>query len=197
MKKRKKMSKWSKNWDKKGVKLRLKGGREICSLDQIRTTIWKPPLTNGERAEYCFKSTVSEKRTHWVLRQTRWVLRETRWVRVCTQIVGRKELTEFGPRNSVRPKKLTELSVWNRTLRNRIRPVSEQTLGDCRKVLTPPFVAPPFGSCRSYNMALLSFFWWLEPPRVVMISGPPGCSFKKSSGLGSGGVRLHKGKKGG
>ena len=79
----------------------------------------------GERAEYCFESTVSEKRTHWVLRQTRWVLRETRWVRVCTQIIGRKELTEFGPRNSVSPKKLTEFGVWNRTLRNRIRPVSE------------------------------------------------------------------------
>ena len=26
---------------------------------------------SGERAEYCFESTVSEKRTHWVLRETR------------------------------------------------------------------------------------------------------------------------------
>ena len=59
---------------------------------------------NGERAEYCFESTVSEERTHWVLRQTRWVLRETRWVRVYTQIIGWKELTEFAPRNSVSSK---------------------------------------------------------------------------------------------
>ena len=88
----------------------------------IHGTLW--PMDFGERAEYCFESTVSEKRTHWVLRQTRWVLRETRWVRVCTQIIGRKELTEFGPRNSVSPKKLTEFGVWNRAPRNRIRPIS-------------------------------------------------------------------------
>ena len=77
------------------------------------------------RAEYCFESTVSEKRTHWVLRQTRWVLRKTRWVRFGTQIIGREELTEFAPRNSMNPKKLTKFCVWNRTLRNRIRPVSD------------------------------------------------------------------------
>ena len=41
-----------------------------------------------ERAEYCFESTVSEERTHWVLQQTRWVLPKTRWVHFGTQIVG-------------------------------------------------------------------------------------------------------------
>ena len=80
---------------------------------------------NREQAEYCFESTVSEARTHWVLRQTRWVLRETRWVRFGTQIIGWRELTEFAPRNSVRPKKLTEFGVWHRTPRNRIWPVSD------------------------------------------------------------------------
>ena len=62
---------------------------------------------------------------HWVLRQTRWVLRETRWVRFGTQILGWKELTEFAPRISVSPEKLTEFGVWNRTPRNRLRPVSQ------------------------------------------------------------------------
>ena len=42
-----------------------------------------------------------------------------------TQIIGWEELTEFDPRSSVRAEKLTELSVWNHTLRNRIRPVSD------------------------------------------------------------------------
>ena len=79
----------------------------------------------GKRTEYCFESTVSGERTHWVLRQTRWVLRKTRWVRFNTQIIGWEELTEFAPRNSVSPEKLTEFGVWNRTPRNRIRPVSE------------------------------------------------------------------------
>ena len=82
-----------------------------------------PPFNFRERAEYCFESTVSAERTHWVLRQTRWVLRQTRWVRVYTQIIGWEELTEFSPRNSVRAKKLTEFGVWNRTPRNHIRPV--------------------------------------------------------------------------
>ena len=96
-------------------------------------------LDNGHfcrnRAECCFESTVSEERTHWVLRQTRWVLPETRWVWICTQVIGWKELTEFAPRNSVSPKKLTELGVWNRTPRNRIRPVSDSEpalLQSCR-----------------------------------------------------------------
>ena len=86
-----------------------------------------PPKTSfaGKRAEYCFESTVSEERTHWVLRKTRWVLSKTRWVRFGTKIIGWEELTEFAPRNSVRAKKLTEFGVWNRTLRNRIRPVSD------------------------------------------------------------------------
>ena len=81
---------------------------------------------NRKRAEICLESTVSEKRTHWVLGQTRWVLRKTRWVRSGTQIIGWEELTEFAPRNLVRAKNLTEFGVWNRTLRNRIRPVSEK-----------------------------------------------------------------------
>ena len=76
-------------------------------------------VLSRKRAEYCFKSTVSEERTRWVLRQTR-------WVRFGTQIIGWEELPEFSPRNSVRTRKLTELGVWNRTLRNRIRPVSDQ-----------------------------------------------------------------------
>ena len=92
---------------------------------------WKSfrnPCPYRKRAEYCFESTVSEKELtepHWVLRQARWVLRKTRWVRFGTQIIGWEELTEFAPRNSVSPEKLTELGVWKRTLRNRIRPVSD------------------------------------------------------------------------
>ena len=106
-----------------------------------------------KRAEYCFESTVSEERTHWVLGQTRWVLGKTRWVRVYTQIIGWKELTEFAPRNSVSPKKLTEFGVWNRTPRNRIRPVSEfwkvskiflTLFGDFWRFLTWPLSAGPF-----------------------------------------------------
>ena len=81
---------------------------------------------NRKQADYCFESTVWEERTHWVLRQTRWVLPETRWVRFGAQIVGREELTELSSRNSARAKKLTELDVWNRALRNRIRPVSDE-----------------------------------------------------------------------
>ena len=54
------------------------------------------------------------------------VLRETRWVRSGAQTIGREEITEFSPWNPVRAtKKLTEFGVWNRTLRNRIRPISE------------------------------------------------------------------------
>ena len=63
---------------------------------------------------------------HWVSGQTRWVLRKTRWVRFGTQIIGWEELTEFAPpRTRWGQKKLSELGVWNRALRNRIRPVSE------------------------------------------------------------------------
>ena len=115
----------------------FEGSRPSCdeiTLGNFWANFWPEKLTSrdgcscrsiGKRAEYCFKSTVSEKRTHWVLRQTRWVLRQTRWVRVHTQIIGWEELTEFAPRNSVSPEKLTEFGVWNRTPRNRIRPVSE------------------------------------------------------------------------
>ena len=58
-------------------------------------------------------------------RQARWVLRRTRWGRFGTQIIGWEELTEFPPKSSVRAKNLTELGVWNRALRNRVRPVSD------------------------------------------------------------------------
>ena len=60
-----------------------------------------------KRAEYCFESTVSEKRTHWVLRQTRWVRRKTRWVRFSTQIKGWENslsslpATQWAPKNSL------------------------------------------------------------------------------------------------
>ena len=81
-----------------------------------------------KRAEYCFESTVSEERTHWVLRQTWWVLRKAWWVRFGTETIGWEELTEFAPRNSVSPEKLTEFGAWNRTPRNRIRSVSEVSL---------------------------------------------------------------------
>ena len=72
-----------------------------------------------KRAEHCFESTVSEERTHWVS------FVKTRWVPFGTQRIGWEELTEFSSRNSVRAKKLTEFGVCNRTLRNLIRPVSE------------------------------------------------------------------------
>ena len=42
--------------------------------------------------------------------------KKTRWVRLGTQKTGWEELTELSPRNSARAKKLTELSVWNRSL---------------------------------------------------------------------------------
>ena len=100
---------------------------------KIRTGFYR------ERAEYCFESTVSEERTHWVLRQTRWVLPKTRWVRFCTQIIGWKELTEFRGANSVSRKKLTEFRVWNRTPRNRIRPVSDFSIRETKMDQNGPF----------------------------------------------------------
>ena len=54
------------------------------------------------------------------------------WVHFGTQIKGRKELTELFPWNSVRAKKLTEFGIRSRTLRNRIRPVSETKPGIAR-----------------------------------------------------------------
>ena len=78
-----------------------------------------------KRAEYCFESTFSEERTHWARRKTRWVLQKTRWLAFGTRTMGWAELTELSPRKSVRAKKLTELGVWNLTLRSRIRPVSD------------------------------------------------------------------------
>ena len=100
---------------------------------------------------------------HWVLRQTRWVLRKTRWVRFRTQIIGWEELTEFAPRNSVSPQKLTEFGVWNRTLRNRIRPVSERRgafAKICGGLSARICVLGPVGHLRSVpvNRALIPIF---------------------------------------
>ena len=93
---------------------------------------------------------------HWVLGQTRWVLRKTRWVRFGTQIIGWKELTEHAPQNSVNAKKLTGFGIWNRTARNRIRPVSDSRLASCAKMVFDVHrlnlgiylhrVLPPWGS---------------------------------------------------
>ena len=44
-------------------------------------------------------------------------------------MIGWEDLAEFSPRSSVRAKKLTEFGVWNRTPRNRIRPVSWKIFG--------------------------------------------------------------------
>ena len=66
------------------------------------------PFFLGNRRKNCVESTGSEERAHWVLR-------ETRWVRLGTKIIGWEELTELSPRNSVRTKKLTELSVLSET----------------------------------------------------------------------------------
>ena len=88
--------------------------RNACFLGNGRNTVSRVLFRRRELTE-----------PHWVLRQTRWALRKTRWVRFDTQIIGREELAEFAPRNSVSPKKLTEFGVWNRALRNRIRPVSD------------------------------------------------------------------------
>ena len=85
-----------------------------CLLGNGRSTVSRVLFRRRELTE-----------PHWVSGQTWWVLRKTRWVRFGTQIIGWEELTELAPRNSVSPKKLTEFGVWNRALRNRIRPVSD------------------------------------------------------------------------
>ena len=74
-----------------------------------------------------------QRKTHWVLRQTWRVLRETRWVRVGTQMIGWEELAEFSPQRLVRVKKLTEFGVWNRALRNCVRPVSDLKKSPARR----------------------------------------------------------------
>ena len=67
--------------------------------------------------EYCFGGENSLSSAAKLV----WVLRETRWVRVYHT---HNRLKGTHP-NSASPKKLTELGVWNRTPRNRIRAVSE------------------------------------------------------------------------
>ena len=42
--------------------------------------------------------------------------KKNRWVRFGTQIIGWEELTEFAPRNSVSPEKLTEFGVFEAVL---------------------------------------------------------------------------------
>ena len=133
-----------------------------------------------KRAEYCFESTVSEERTHWVLRQTRWVLRKTRWVCFGTQIIGWEELTEFAPRNSVRPKRLTEFGVWNRTPRNRI---ARERLYICYKKLH--MVSSVVGSAKKmvidqksiYIYMLWSYYLGQVWPFQVLLSGPSRCYY--------------------
>ena len=62
-----------------------------------------------KRAEYCFESTVSEKRTHWASLSfgvnSVSSANKNRSVRFGTQIIGWEELTEFALRNSVSPQK--------------------------------------------------------------------------------------------
>ena len=74
---------------------------------------WEYCFGGRELTEFC-----SKPQTRWVLQKTRWVrfggknnrLRGTHWV----------SLLELGE-----AQKLTELDVWNHTLWNRIRPVSD------------------------------------------------------------------------
>ena len=116
--------------DKKGQK-RTKKDKKGQKIGNGRNTVSRVQFQRRELTE-----------PHWVLGQTRWVLRKTRWVRFATQIIGWEELTEFAPRNSVRAKKLTEFGVWNRTLRNRIRPVSEKRKDKSRSGNSPVWNPP-------------------------------------------------------
>ena len=108
--------------------------RNLSSVDPIFPAKKSSALEQGGVCFLFPRNTVSRvlfrrrelTEPHWILRQTRWVLRQIRWVCVYTQIIGWEELTEFAPRNSVSPQKLTEFGVWSRTPRNRIRPVSEK-----------------------------------------------------------------------
>ena len=120
----------------------LRGTSWTCAnkTRRLSPTFWQfdgPVWGTRKPGEYCSRVLFRRRgltEPHWVLGQTQWVLRQTRWVRFCTQChrKGWEELTvcELAPRNpgrnSVSPKKLTEFGVWNRTPRNRIRPVSEE-----------------------------------------------------------------------
>ena len=53
--------------------LSRKEKKKIRNVHQV-TSLARWRNCRKQRAEYCFESTVSEGRTHWVLRQTRWVL---------------------------------------------------------------------------------------------------------------------------
>ena len=81
--------------------------------------------TDRKQAEYCFESALGTGNS--LSSAARWVSSAKSSVSSFgTQILGWEELTELSPQNSVRSNKLTEFGVWNRTLRNRIQPVSEQ-----------------------------------------------------------------------
>ena len=61
----------------------------------------RPKTVTGKQADYCFESTVSEERTHWVLWRTWWTLRKILWDCFGTQVIGWGELTELSSRSSV------------------------------------------------------------------------------------------------
>ena len=107
---------------------------------------------------------------HWVLRQTRWVLRKTRWVLVYTQIIGWEELTEFAPRNSVSPEKLTEFRSLKRYS---LKPYSARVSGLCGGPRDVPRVfghSDPmlvtFGDCwileRSFYASVARSIFWIS-----------------------------------
>ena len=112
-------------------------------------------------------------------RETRCVLQRTRWVHFGAQIIGWEELTEFPARNSVKATKLTELRIWNRTLRNRSRPVSEfyfpglfafncspkisACSGGLRHILIEAAVSSQSPSCFSYQTScFVGCYPWLK-----------------------------------
>ena len=79
-----------------------------------------------KRAEYCFEpSPVSSAKSRWARRTNNNRLKGTHWV-LSPELGEGKELTELG--------------VWNRALKNRIRPASENCL---RPVLLCPHLGLP------------------------------------------------------
>ena len=142
-----------------------------AKLGNGRSTVWRVLFRRRALTE-----------PHCVLGQTRWVLRKTRWVRFGTQIVGREELTEFAPWNSVSPKKLTEFGVWNRTPRNRIRPVSEiRSPANTWKAVWCICIFP-CSPLKTSNVGIRqTSFWTFAPPKRLDVFN--------NWGRGSGGVK--------
>ena len=92
-------------------------------------------MENGR--ECCFESAVSEEKTHWVCFGTQ-------------ILIGWEEPIELSLRSSARPKKLTELGVWNRARRNRM-PVSKS------KMVTPIYNCDPrLWGCHFLNFTEIS-----------------------------------------